>query len=291
MTLQIVLFILFSVFFFFIILFILWEKKGVKNSSPLKIQIIDDSFTLFFFFMTLTILAISIVSLREVENRENFLYLFSTLLSALAISGSIIGPVQSFYDQSRHIKHSNTNKKYIHLVRGPANSYDSFASYGVTGVLLFVYFMLGFVFDVPTYMTMESLPVDVFLFFLLSITVIVIGYLTRLNHDTYRYFSNLNPILIFCSFWFLGKTMNNLIKLNLATFFIFIGIMAVAIGVYGLFQSHYFDNNPYLYKKEKGPISKIILTINTSIIGIEVFIIAVYVITLVLTLASGVLNN
>lgn len=67
--------------------------------------------------------------------------------------------------------------------------------------------------------------------------------------------------------------------------------MAVAIVVYGLFQSHYFDNNPYLYKKEKGTISKIILTINDSIIGIEVFIIAVYVITLVLTLASGVLNN
>lgn len=291
MTLKNVLLILFAIFLVSIILFILWEKKGVKNSSPLKIQIIDDSFTLFFFFMTLTILAISIVSLREVENRENFLYLFSTLLSALAISRSIIGPVQSFYDQSRHIKHSNTNKKYIHLVRGPANSYDSFASYGVTGVLLFVYFMLGFVLDVPTYMTMESLPVDVFLFFLFSITVIVIGYLTRLNHDTYRYFSNLNPILIFCSFWFLGKNMNNLIKLNLATFFVFIGIMAVAIAVYGLFQSHYFDNNPYLYKKEKGTISKIILTINDSIIGIEVFIIAVYVITLVLTLASGVLNN
>ena len=289
MTLQIVLFILFSVFFFFIILFILWEKKGMKNSSPLKIQIIDDSFALFFFFMTLTLLAISIVSLREEENQENFLYLFSTLLSAFAISRSIIGPAQSFYDQSRHIKYSNPNKKHIHLVRGPANSYDSFAIFGVTGVFLFVYFILGFVLNVPTYMTMESLPVDVFLFFLFSITVIVIGYLTRLNHDTYRYFSNINPILIFCSFWFFGKNMNNLTKLNSVTFLIFFGIMAVAIVVYGLFQSNYFSDNPYLYKKEKGPISKIILTINASIIGIEVFIIVVYVITLVLTLAFGVL--
>ena len=289
MTLQIVLFILFSVFFFFIILFILWEKKGMKNSSPLKIQIIDDSFALFFFFMTLTLLAISIVSLREEENQENFLYLFSTLLSAFAISRSIIGPAQSFYDQSRHIKYSNPNKKHIHLVRGPANSYDSFAIFGVTGVFLFVYFILGFVLNVPTYMTMESLPVDVFLFFLFSITVIVIGYLTKLNHDTYRYFSNINPILIFCSFWFFGKNMNNLTKLNSVTFLIFFGIMAVAIVVYGLFQSNYFSDNPYLYKKEKGPISKIILTINASIIGIEVFIIVVYVITLVLTLAFGVL--
>ena len=67
--------------------------------------------------------------------------------------------------------------------------------------------------------------------------------------------------------------------------------MAVAIAVYGLFQSHYFSDNPYLYKKEKGPISKIILTLDVSIIGIEVFIIAVYVIILILTLASGVLYN
>ena len=85
--------------------------------------------------------------------------------------------------------------------------------------------------------------------------------------------------------------MNNLTKLNPVTFFIFIGIMAVAIVVYGLFQSNYFDNNPYLYKKEKGPIPKIILTLDVSIIGIEVFIIAVYVIILILTLASGVLYN
>ncbi len=83
--------------------------------------------------------------------------------------------------------------------------------------------------------------------------------------------------------------MNNLTKLNSVTFLIFFGIMAVAIVVYGLFQSNYFSDNPYLYKKEKGPISKIILTINASIIGIEVFIIVVYVITLVLTLAFGVL--
>ena len=83
--------------------------------------------------------------------------------------------------------------------------------------------------------------------------------------------------------------MNNLMKLNLATFFIFIGIMAVAIVVYGLFQSNYFDNNPYLYKKEKGPISKIILTINASIIGIEVFIIVVYIIALIINLITGTL--
>jgi hypothetical protein len=213
------------------------------------------------------------------------------LLSSVSF-GSISGLASDLYRESRHLRGLKTpDPTKLKFLRGPLFSYNAIASYGAIDLHFFLYYILGFVFDVPTYMTMESLPVDVFLFFLFSITVIVIGYLTRLNHDTYRYFSNLNPILIFCSFWFLGKNMNNLIKLNLATFFIFIGIMAVAIVVYGLFQSHYFDNNPYLYKKEKGPISKIILTINASIIGIEVFIIAVYVITLVLTLAFGVLYN
>ena len=83
--------------------------------------------------------------------------------------------------------------------------------------------------------------------------------------------------------------MNNLTKLNPVTFFIFIGIMAVAIVVYGLFQSNYFDNNPYLYKKEKGPIPKIILTLDVSIIGIEVFIIVVYIIALIINLITGTL--
>ena len=67
--------------------------------------------------------------------------------------------------------------------------------------------------------------------------------------------------------------------------------MFALTGVYNVFQSLYFRDNPYLYKKEKGPISKIILTLDVSIIGIEVFIIAVYVIILILTLASGVLYN
>jgi hypothetical protein len=237
------------------------------------------------------IIVIFFLSLRDEDNPENLAHLAYTLLSSVSF-GSISGLASDLYRESRHLRGLKTpDPTKLKFLRGPLFSYNAIASYGAIDLHFFLYYILGFVFDVPTYMTMESLPADVFLFFLFSITVIVIGYLTKLNHDTYRYFSNLNPILIFCSFWFLGKNMNNLMKLNLATFFIFIGIIAVAIVVYGLFQSNYFDNNPYLYKKEKGPISKIILTINASIIGIEVFIIAVYVITLVLTLAFGVLYN
>ena len=291
MTLKNVLLILFAIFLVSIILFILWEKKWINKSSPSKLLNVDTLFSYFYFFLMFAIIVIFFLSLRDEDNPENLAHLAYTLLSSVSF-GSISGLASDLYRESRHLRGLKTPDPIkLKTLHGPLFSYEVIATYGVIDLHFFLYYILGFVFDIPTYMTMESLPVDVFLFFLFSITVIVIGYLTKLNHDTYRYFSNINPLLIFCSFWFLGKNMNNLTKLNPVTFFIFIGIIAVAIAVYGLFQSHYFSDNPYLYKKEKGPISKIILTIDVSIIGIEVFIIAVYVITLVLTLASGVLNN
>lgn len=293
MTLKNVLLILFATFLVSIILFILWEKKWINKSSPSKILNVDTLFLYFYVFLMVAIIVIFFLNLRNEDNPENLAHLAYTLLSSFSIFGSITGLASDLYRESRHLRGLKTPDpvELKPLPTGLLFSYKVIASCGVIDLHFFLYYILGFVFDVPTYMTIESLPVDVFLFFLFSITVIVIGYLTRLNHDAYRCFSNLNPILIFCSFWFFGKNMNNLTKLNSVTFLIFFGIMAVAIAVYGLFQSHYFSDNPYLYKKEKGPISKIILTLDVSIIGIEVFIIAVYVIILILTLASGVLYN
>ena len=286
MTLKNVLLILFAIFLVSIILFILWEKKGVKKSFLLKVKVIDALFSTFYLLIIPAIIVLLFLTLGEETNPENFLYFFTAFLSSFSITISPTLLADNLYKQSRKLKGMKFKNVRFRRVPYPI---EDFLVWGTLGIHLFLYFMLGFVLDVPTYMTMESLPVDVFLFFLFSITVIVIGYLTKLSHDTYRYFSNINPLLIFCSFWFLGKNMNNLMKLNLATFFIFIGIMAVAIVVYGLFQSNYFDNNPYLYKKEKGPISKIILTINASIIGIEVFIIVVYIIALIINLITGTL--
>ena len=292
MTLKNVLLILFATFLVSIILFILWEKKWINKSSPSKILNIDTLFSYFYFFLMFAIIVIFFLSLRDEDNPENLAHLAYTLLSSFSISGSIRGLATDLYRESRHLRGLKTPDPIkLKTLHGPLFSYEVIATYGVIDLHFFLYYILGFVFDVPTYMTMESLPVDVFLFFLFSITVIVIGYLTRLNHDTYRYFSNLNPILIFCSFWYFGKNFNNLIKLDQAAFFSFLIIMFALTGVYSIFQSHYFRDNPYLYKKEKGPISKIILTLDVSIIGIEVFIIAVYVIILILTLASGVLYN
>ena len=291
MTLKKVLLILFATFLVSIILFILWEKKWINKSSPSKILNVDALFSCFYVFLMVAIIVIFFLSLRDEDNPENLAHLAYTLLSSVSF-GSISGLASDLYRESRHLRGLKTpDPTKLKFLRGPLFSYNAIASYGAIDLHFFLYYILGFVFDVPTYMTIESLPVDVFLFFLFSITVIVIGYLTKLNHDTYRYFSNLNPILIFCSFWYFGKNFNNLIKLNRAAFFPFLIIMFALTGVYNVFQSLYFRDNPYLYKKEKGPISKIILTINASIIGIEVFIIAVYVIILILTLASGVLYN
>ncbi len=291
MTLKNVLLILFAIFLVSIILFILWEKKWINKSSPSKILNVDALFSCFYVFLMVAIIVIFFLSLRDEDNPENLAHLAYTLLSSVSF-GSISGLASDLYRESRRLRGLKTpDPTKLKFHRGPLFSYNAIAFYGVLDLHFFLYYILGFVFDVPTYMTIESLPVDVFLFFLFSITVIVIGYLTRLNHDTYRYFSNINPILIFCSFWYFGKNFNNLIKLNQAAFFSFLIIMFALTGVYNVFQSLYFSDNPYLYKKEKGPISKIILTLDVSIIGIEVFIIAVYVIILILTLASGVLYN
>ena len=249
-------------------------------------KVIDALFSTFYLLIIPAIIVLLFLTLGEETNPENFLYFFTAFLSSFSITISPTLLADNLYKQSRKLKGMKFKNVRFRRVPYPI---EDFLVWGTLGIHLFLYFMLGFVFDVPTYMTMESLPVDVFLFFLFSITVIVIGYLTRLNHDTYRYFSNINPILIFCSFWYFGKNFNNLIKLDQAAFFSFLIIMFALTGVYNIFQSHYFSDNPYLYKKEKGPISKIILTINASIIGIEVFIIVVYIIALIINLITGTL--
>ena len=58
MTLKNVLLILFAIFLVSIILFILWEKKWINKSSRLKILVIDNLFSLFYFFLMLAIIII-----------------------------------------------------------------------------------------------------------------------------------------------------------------------------------------------------------------------------------------
>ncbi len=290
MTLHHVLIIMFSVFFLVVGLFVLWEIKGVRKSSPVKIQVIDDLFTLFYFFMVLAIIVFLIISLREKESgRDNFFYLFPTLLSSLSISGCIIGVSSNFYRKTRQLRGLVTpDPGKLVGYHGLSNSYQAMAFFGLAGVHLFIYFIFGHIVNIPTFMTMSSLPLDITIFFICAVPCLVIDFLTRFNFERYKYLGAFNIILIFTSFWFFGKNINSLYSYSPALYFSVLGVILAVILIVGLVNglSYYRD----VKLTDKPSILTLVRCINLSNIWVEATLGVGYITALIINLSLGLIK-
>lgn len=291
MTLQHVLIILFSVFFLAVILFFLWEKKGVNKSSPLKIQIVDDLFTLFYFFMVIAILVLLILALRDKgAGQKGFLFIFSAILSSLSISGCVVGLSSKFYRESRQLRGVKTPEpSSLAGYHGLANSYQSMVFFGLLGIHFFVYFILSFVLDVPVFMTMNSLPFDLIIFFVCALGCLFTDYLIRVNYQKYKYLSFVNVILIFPSFWMFGKNINSLSIYNPYLFFGFLGAVVIAIFLVSLLYGNSLFKKTELYENEKSNMLTLARFVSLSNLWIEPVLIVGFIISLIINISLGLL--